>query len=173
MALAVPQCSPLDPACKEERRENWDEDGTLVLCSPQVCLRKDGSTRLHFLSRVPHGRGPDGCAPQKERAAYLSLGEAGSRLMMGKSGSLSTPCSCFNLYSFWRSTSWCRSRSLRRDEPSGPTQQNHLMPTLPRAVTPTTLGRNLLGFVQFWAEKPSSSVPSWRPYCKHHGWRRD
>lgn len=48
----------------------------------------------------------------KEGAAYLSLGETGSRLMMGKSGSLSTPCSCFSLYSFCRSTSWCRSRSL-------------------------------------------------------------
>uniref|UniRef100_A0A672UIP1 Uncharacterized protein n=1 Tax=Strigops habroptila TaxID=2489341 RepID=A0A672UIP1_STRHB len=41
----------------------------------------------------------------KGRASYLSLGEASSCLMMGKSGSLSTPCSCFNLYSFWRSTS--------------------------------------------------------------------
>lgn len=50
----------------------------------------------------------------KGRAAYLSLGEAGSCLMMGKSGSLSTPCSCFSLYSFWRSTSWCRSRSLQK-----------------------------------------------------------
>lgn len=100
----------------------------------------------------------------KERAAYLSLGEAGSCLMMGKSGSLSTPCSCFNLYSFWRSTSWCRSRSLQRgDELSGPTQQNHLTPTMPRAVTPTTSGQNLLGFVQFGDEQPSSLVPSWRP----------
>lgn len=107
---------------------NWGGDGTLVLCLPEVCPRKDGSTTLRLLSQVPH-------VLREERAAYLSPGEAGSCLMIGKSGSLSTPCSCFSLYSFWRSTSWCRSRSLPRgDEPSGPTQQNHL--TLPRAGTP-------------------------------------
>lgn len=37
---------------------------------------------------------------QAQVFAHLSLGEAGSCLMMGKSGSLSTPCSCFSLYSF-------------------------------------------------------------------------
>lgn len=55
-------------------------------------------------------RGP--AEVQAGRAAYLQLGERGSGLRMGNSGSLSTPCSCFSLYSFCRSTSWCRSRSL-------------------------------------------------------------
>ncbi len=39
---------------------------------------------------------------------------SGSSLMMGKSGSLSTPCSCLSLYSFCRRTSWCRSLSLHK-----------------------------------------------------------
>lgn len=40
---------------------------------------------------------------------HLSVG---SDLRMGKSGSLSTPCSCFSLNSFCLRTSWWRSRSL-------------------------------------------------------------
>lgn len=81
----------------------------------------------------------------KEGAAYLSLGETGSRLMMGKSGSLSTPCSCFSLYSFCRSTSWCRSRSLRGgDEPSGHTLHAHGWDTHHSGLK--------FVFLQFWAE---------------------
>jgi len=99
MAPAAPRCSLLRPACREERKEagwRWQP------CLPEVPLATDGS--------VPTG---DAWTPRSPRGAYLSLGDTGSRLMMGKSGSLSTPCSCFSLYSFWRSTSWCRSRSLR------------------------------------------------------------
>ena len=49
----------------------------------------------------------------RQARAYPWPGDGGSCLRMGNSGSLSTPCSCFSLYSFCRSTSWCRSRSLR------------------------------------------------------------
>ena len=48
----------------------------------------------------------------RQARTYLWPGDGGSCLRMGNSGSLSTPCSCFSLYSFCRSTSWCRSRSL-------------------------------------------------------------
>jgi hypothetical protein len=52
-------------------------------------------------------------------SAYLWPGDAGSCLRMGNSGSLSTPCSCFSLYSFCRNTSWWRSRSLYHDTSHG------------------------------------------------------
>lgn len=43
---------------------------------------------------------------------YSSSSLLGSSLMMGNKGSLSTPCSCFSLNSFWRRTSWWRSLNL-------------------------------------------------------------
>lgn len=87
-------------------------------------LQAAEGSRLSWAGRGGGGRGGWPRAPEEaldcgvggrgREAAYLCPGDGGSCLRMGNRGSLSTPCSCFSLYSFCRSTSWCRSRSLER-----------------------------------------------------------